>query len=267
MTRLRKSLGIGAVCLLSLAATGTASADSRGGFYTTLGGSVGFASDSTNTGALTGPFTTGAGTTIPAGTVLPAGADLGWTTEFDTGWGALGAIGYAFGGGFRAEAEVAYRSNGIKTHDGVTVAGINIDNQDAGVLITGSPQLGATVGQIVDDGEGRISSLSVMGNLFYDFGLGNSRFMPYVGAGAGMARVDTVYRPSGIGVVDDSNWEFAFQLMAGVSYAVSDNVQLYAGYRYLHADSPRNQVDLLPAVLQTDYQVHSVEAGVRFFLN
>lgn len=43
-----------------------------------------------------------------------------------------------FGDSFRGEVELSYQSNDIGTHDGVTAAGIPLDGEDAGVLITGS---------------------------------------------------------------------------------------------------------------------------------
>lgn len=90
-----------------------------------------------------------------------------------------------------------------------------------------------------DNYSGRISSAVFMANAYLD--LGNfAGLTPYVGVGLGTARhrwtglTDADYQVGGYGFAPDrSAWNFAWALMAGVSYDVTQNVKLELGYRYL----------------------------------
>ena len=57
---------------------------------------------------------------------------------------------------------------------------------------------------------------------------GNGTFGGYLGAGAGMAES----RFSGLGL-SDSNWSFAWQAFAGISYKISDAAWFDLGARYI----------------------------------
>ncbi len=80
---------------------------------------------------------------------------------------------------------------------------------------------------------------TVMLNGYVDLGTWN-RITPYVGAGIGAAyvRTDSTYsiNPGGSGRQNydgaHSQWNFAWALMAGASYAITDNWAIDAGYRY-----------------------------------
>lgn len=263
--KINPGFAIAFAIVLMASLTTVSSAEAR--IYASLGGGAGFGSDISNGGAFTDDFTTGTGTTIPGGTVIGSGTGLGWETELGTGYAIFGALGYAMDNGLRFEAEFAYRDNSINSHSGVAVGGGVIDSEDAGVLITGSDNLGVSVGDLVADGQGDVTSWSVMGNLFYDFKTANASIVPYLGVGIGYAEVDSKYAPSGVGILDDKDRGFAFQIMGGIAYALSDTTHLFVGYRYFQADDPTNGVDLIPASLKGEYKTHSVEAGLRFFFN
>jgi len=84
-----------------------------------------------------------------------------------------------------------------------------------------------------DDGESWKNSLennSVMLNAYYDIDTG-TKFTPYVGAGIGMARLKGKVAEAD-GSISKSETSFAWQVGAGVTYAMTDNVSLDAGYRY-----------------------------------
>jgi OOP family OmpA-OmpF porin len=78
-------------------------------------------------------------------------------TDFDLedDWMADVGVGYGFMGGFRGEAELAYRNNDI---------------------------------DLISD---EVEVWSLMANLFYDFNRGG-RFQPYLGVGAGFAQLETL---------------------------------------------------------------------------
>ncbi|HYD72120.1 MAG TPA: outer membrane beta-barrel protein [Candidatus Binatia bacterium] len=75
--------------------------------------------------------------------------------DLEDDWMADVGVGYGFMGGFRGEAELAYRNNDI---------------------------------DLIDD---EVEVWSLMANLFYDFNRGG-RFQPYLGVGAGFAQLETL---------------------------------------------------------------------------
>jgi len=231
--------------------------------YITVSGALAERSTSENSGEFTSPFTTGAGTTIPAGTVLAAGTPLAWDTEFDSGYSFAGAIGMAFDSGFRGELEVRYISNNVSTHTGVAVGGGAIGSEDAGVLITGSANLGASVAAIVADGQGDSDTWAFMANAYYDFNK-DGTISPYLGAGIGYASTNTVFSPSGVGVADTDNSGLAYQGIAGINYNVSESWGVFLDYRYFVSDAEETELSLLPATLDVENTAHLVSLGFRF---
>lgn len=76
------------------------------------------------------------------------------------------------------------------------------------------------------------SVYSAMVNLYYDIDTG-TKFTPYVGAGLGYARVESKISLQQQGVSEKSkDNNLAWQIGAGVSYAMTDNISFDAGYRY-----------------------------------
>lgn len=247
-----------AVCAAAMLSAPASAQD----YYVSLSAGGAWLQDSDNSGDFSSDFTTGAGTTIPAGVVLPEGTPLGWTTEFDAGYVVSGAIGRGFGANLRGEIELSYQANDIDTHKNVSAGGIALGAEDAGVLITGSPNLGVTVADLVNDGEGGVDATYVMANLYYDFApIGPVR--PYVGGGLGAGFVDVDYSPSGVGIVKDEATVLAYQVMAGAAFDISERMALFAQYRYRASDDIETDVDLFDASLNVENRTSALEAGVR----
>ncbi len=121
--------------------------------------------------------------------------------------------GYDFGF-IRAEAEAGYKH-------------ASIDSTDPNI-----PNFGPFFG----DG-GKARTVSLMGNLLADFGNENSLSF-YAGGGLGVAR--TTYRVDSISFGGtDSN--LAWQLIAGVRYPVSPNLDVGLKYRYFHTKYDLNE--------------------------
>ncbi len=258
MSKLRSALQVAAVAV-ALAAAPAAAQDYYGSV--SLGGV--FFNDSDNSGSFRSDFLTGTGTTIPNNTPLPAGTGVGWTTEFDTGYTLSAALGRRFGNGLRGEVELAYQDNAVDTHNNVQAAGIPLDNEDVGVLISGAPQQGATVGEVVANGRGSVDTTFLMVNLYYDF-TQYGAFTPYIGGGFGLGFVNVEYSPSSVGIVDDDDTVFAYQVVAGASYAFNDRTALFAQYRYRATEDVGTEVDLFPASLDVENRASVIEAGLRF---
>lgn len=227
-------------------------------------GSIGYASqsDSDNSGAFSDDFLTGEGTTIPINTALPAGTPVGWTTKFDNSAAYSIGIGHRYGDNIRLELEVSFLSNDADTHYGVQAAGIDLSDEDAAVLISGATNIGATVDAVVDAGRGDVSSTSLMFNGLYDFTT-EGALTPFVGLGLGWSMVDVTYRPSGVGIINDDDSVFSYQLIGGASYAISENGELYGAYKYRQSNDVEVQASLFPATLDVENPHSIFEIGYR----
>lgn len=230
-----------------------------------VGGSLGYVwqTDSSNSGT-TGEFDTGNGSpVVPTGTQINAGTPYGWDTSFDGGWAVAGEGGWMHDSGLRLGLELTYSGNDVDTHKNVNVAGTVIDGVDAAVLTGSSEQLGATVGQVVADGKGDISSTGLFLNAYYDFNRSNDLY-PYLGLGIGFMNVNVKYEPSNVGIIDDDETKFAYQLKAGLGYRLTDHFDVYGEYAFRGSDDIEVQNDLFPGDLEVENQQHLLSLGVRY---
>ena len=158
-------------------------------------------------------------------------------------------VGYDLGG-FRLEAEVAYKKADLESFENTLVL----------------PALGGShpVG-VHDFGAGSTTALSFMVNGMLDFG-DDDGISGFVGAGAGYGKVKynelRAFENSGQ-FLDDSDSNFAWQVFAGVRQAVSDNVDVTVKYRFfnvpgIHAESIGG--------FETDssFRSHSLLGGITF---
>lgn len=179
---------------------------------------------------------------------LTAGGDT-LETEFDTGWIVAGAIGYRWLPNFRGELETAYRENDV---DSV------FESPNAG-----GPFFHTNVG-------GDITQFSIMANALYDIAV-DGNFNLTVGAGVGAAETDfnTTLAGSPRILDADDDWSFAYQFIGGVSYAMSQNADLFVEYRYFASGDHEVVTYPLgaPRVDEVDPDNHAVSAGVRFYLS
>lgn len=162
--------------------------------------------------------------------------------DYDIGTGGAISVGYLPFAGIefldntRIEAELGYRYAGL---DGFTNAGTPAN-------ATGSARM-----------------LTYMANAYYDFN-NETQWTPYLGAGLGGAMVQ-LSKSSGLGNTDDEDTVFAYQFMAGVTYAPSSMpmTEWGVGYRYFTANSP--DFTTTGATLNLDdITSHNIEATARF---
>mgnify|MGYP003393474879 CR=1 FL=1 len=144
--------------------------------------------------------------------------------DLEDGWLVDAGLGYAFANGFRAEGELARRTDEVDV---------------------GQPYYEEYYSSSNDN----VIASSLMLNGFYDFNRGGA-VQPYVGIGAGYAKVQ-------IGEADDSNW--AWQALAGVAIPLSERMSLDVGYRYFNVDD----LDY-PGVSDADYQHEAATIGLRY---
>lgn len=101
---------------------------------------------------------------------------------------------------------------------------------------------------------------SIMLNTYYDIDTG-TKLTPYVGAGMGLARLK-----SKIDLEDahysKSKTSFAWQIGAGFSYAVTNDVSLDAGYRYTDSGDISGQSE--DEKIKFDSSSHEFLLGARY---
>ncbi|MGK2872029.1 MAG: OmpA family protein [Alphaproteobacteria bacterium] len=161
------------------------------------------------------------------------GLTINRSVDTDTGWAVLPSIGYRYENGLRTELELGYRKNDVDSISGAT------------------------------NGSGEIKAKSVMLNLVYDVET-RGRLSPYIGGGVGIANVryDNV-NPVGVGGITDKDDVFAYQGMAGVTYALTDAMEVAAEYRYFATRDPDLRTSAGVA-LKGDYDSHAALVGVRW---
>ena len=205
--------------------------ESTQGFYVSATGGLGLASDPD------------LGLSIPA---VPI--DASGETDTDLGFGASAAFGYEINH-FRFELEYSYRQN-----DGE---------------IAGFP-----VGPLNPDGVTHdLSFHNLMLNVLYDFYLTDTVYW-YNGGGIGVAFVKgDVEGTTTNGTTvsgDDRSAAFAWQLMTGFGYDITQNVALTLGYRIYSTSSADLNFDL-PNIPNADVDadvdtpfINAFELGVRY---
>ena len=148
-----------------------------------------------------------------------------------------GGVGYNWNNWLRFDVTAEYRA---KTH--------------ISALVVSQP--GGNGPVAVDQYDGNLSSWVFLANAFIDLGTWDC-WTPFVGAGIGGAYntisnfVDVTPSVDAFGATGSSfglgrgtsNWDLAWALYAGVSYAVSKNLNIDLTYRYLNFGSAKETVD------------------------
>lgn len=181
-------------------------------------------------------------------------------------WLAEGGAGCSWGGsrGVRLEAMLGFRGKRNITGEPGTY--------DPG------PEVGTTPGgpttPIEDPLHTSLKTYTLMLNAYKD--LGNwGGFVPYVGAGIGAAyhQLDDVYFTGNTALTNrihgDNDLAFAWSLMAGVGYQISDRAVIDVGYRYIDMGSISSQRSdsagfVNPRVHVNDITAHEVKVGLRY---
>jgi len=166
--------------------------------------------------------------------------------DFDTGGFVAGQFGYKFRGTkmgrFRAEAELSYRSN-------------DVDD----IVFNGVDRIGS----------GNQDVLAGLMNLFYDINAHSKRFIPFVGAGIGLANInaDVAYSPGAF--IDDDDTTFAYQFIVGAQYKLTKKLSIVGDARYFALASPELTRFGGPAPaafvdLDSEYDSLTTSIGLRF---
>jgi OmpA-OmpF porin, OOP family len=174
----------------------------------------------------------GIGASMPSDAKI-SGPGVNTDAELDKFVAAMATLGYSYSNNLRSEIELSWRKN------------------DVGSVGT-------------SNGSGDVTTWTPMMNLMYDFkGLG--AWTPYIGGGIGLAHIDIDgARPVDSSTMSGDEWAFAYQGIAGVGYQMTDNLGLFADYRYLDT-SEANFKTAAGKELGTDFTEHRVMVGLRWF--
>jgi opacity protein-like surface antigen len=181
----------------------------------------------------------------------------------------LGEVGAGCGSGsrgLRAEVMLGFRGDREFSGDPLIYQG----------SLIGTPT-GVVPPPVTDDPmHTSLKTYTLMLNLYKD--LGNfGGFVPYVGAGVGAAyhQLDNIYftdNPHLSNQIHGNNdLAFAWSLMAGVGYQISDRAVVDVGYRYIDMGSITSQrsdtaFNVNPAVKFDDLTAHEIKVGLRYHL-
>ncbi|MCF8494278.1 MAG: outer membrane beta-barrel protein [Rickettsiaceae bacterium] len=170
------------------------------------------------------------------GTMKPIGIDV-----IKNGYAFSILAGYRVNENFRVEAEVAYRKHVF----------------DKFVLIRDFPSRNFVKGQVKPLGKafGYVQSFSYIANVYYDY-VNNSNFTPFIGVGAGLVRYEERNKCG-----DYVRYSPAIQVMSGVSYSVTEKLNLDLGYRYYHMKDVAIKNNCLSPKIK--YRTHEGVIGIR----
>ena len=182
----------------------------------------------------------------------PAAESANTWTEWDPGISGNLALGYHLCRYVRAEVEGSMFYNEAET-------------------LSAGPGL-------VAPAEGDAFLRAVMFSLYLQYPIKDTKFTPYFGGGVGFYKShlrdlsNTTVKP--FGFVFDGNSEgerFAYQLRAGLSYALTDHLDLWGGYRYWRGGELDFNFQDVPigsgqtfAASPKKAEIHGGEIGIRW---
>jgi opacity protein-like surface antigen len=172
---------------------------------------------------------------------------------FETGSGLGAAVGYRYRD-FRFDAEYSYFRN---------------DFNELSFFVPGTTTVAPNQPERSPDAF--VNGRAIMFNLYYDIPI-SQRFRPYIGGGIGFyeAFINDLSPPGFGGFVANgkSPNRFAFQLRAGISYAITPNFDIFTGYRYFKGERFEYTIEnsgTPPLVLRPNgLKSNSWEIGLRY---
>ncbi len=216
---------LAALSLLALNLSATAAQARDNNWYIGLRGGVVLPSDRTFFGA------------------QPTRPDFATTEKL--GWAAAARLGYDFGR-LRTEVDAGYHQTSLKSIDLRSTTAVG----EAGRY---------------NDPDGRIRNWTIMANALFDV-INSDGFSVSAGAGAGAARVNArhVRLTQGADMfLNDHDWVFAWNALAGARVALTPGVDLAVDYRYLRPNRA-NFNDTAGQRVTMRNDSHTILVGLNF---
>jgi len=171
--------------------------------------------------------------------------------RFDDGYNVGGRAGLEWGP-WRFEEEFRFQKN--------TPRSFSVGGLPAGLC---GGTAGCT-GKVATTGDRR--AYAIMTNAIYDFAGWNWLWgiTPHIGGGIGAVGQHEGLRPKGFGeIVQNTQWEFGYQAIAGLRYKFSPSVVLDLDYRYLGTTDPTFRT-VGGFRYQSEYNSHNVVASLTW---
>ncbi len=102
---------------------------------------------------------------------------------------------------------------------------------------------------------GYVHQGAAMLNLLYDISIPGFPVTPYIGVGGGYSYAEYTG-------VDDDDWVFAYQGIAGVSYDITRNISVFVDYRYFGTED--HAIRFAGRNRDIENQSHNVVGGLRY---
>jgi opacity protein-like surface antigen len=194
------------------------------------------------------------------------------SNAFD-GWYLRGDLGYRWQKNSGAEAATGFVAPTDSKLNSTVSAGFGAGlksgwfRSDLTVDIT--PPTDYT-GQVVTPGDttAKVTATTLLLNGYFDLGSWY-HITPYIGAGAGTANMHisdyhSTASPPFSADTSRSQWNFAWAGMGGVAYAISPNMMVDVGYRYLSLGDVMTKSDAVGSMKLTGITAHEVRVGLRW---
>jgi opacity protein-like surface antigen len=189
------------------------------------------------------------------------------------GWYLRGDVGYRWLKNSGADAATGFAAPSTSKFNDNFVAGVG------GGLKSGWLRTDLTIdfmlptrytGQVVTPGDttAKVSATTFLLNGYFDLGSWY-RITPYIGVGAGTANMrisnyTSTASPPFSSNTARSQWNFAWAGMAGMAYAISPNMMVDLGYRYLSLGDVMTGSDAFGSMKLKNITAHEVRVGLRW---
>ena len=191
--------------------------------------------------------------------------------DLNTGWYLRGDIGAHWGLITGAESAVPPNPTASSLGTGLTSGfgvGVKTDWLRTDVTIDyASPMKYQGTVLAAGDTTAKIQATTALVNGYLDLGTWY-RVSPYIGAGAGVAyaRVFDYASPAPplSGDTSKNQWNFAWAGMAGIAFAITHNLKIDVGYRYLNIGDVKTGSDAFGAMTFKNVAAHQVRVGLRW---
>lgn len=173
--------------------------------------------------------------------------------HYDVGFASGATVGYLFNVSDRFDARVEGEFRFL--HSGVESGDLNV----------------ADVSRFTGESETSVGMVNFLFDMNHDLWWGHKhrhRFIPYAGVGVGFANIDQDFRFDGDRLSDEDQ-VFAGQAIAGLTYKVREDLDLFVDSRFLWTADPsyRAHIDGVPVSLEGNHESVSVMFGLRIYLD